>query len=171
MFSPQEPEARDSSAPETVRSFMVNWVMEHADSRVTRTQAERIVAEVYKTEHPMLLLAIFKKESQFWPRAKSYADCRGLGQVNPIHLAELKAAGIVRDIDDLYRIGPNVRASDFVLRQKLAMAKGNNLKAFDLYLSERSESYRAAVVDAYVELSSGVFRLQGGLDERERRNG
>jgi soluble lytic murein transglycosylase-like protein len=71
-----------------------------------------------------LILAICLVESNFDPAAKSAKGAIGLMGILPrAWLEELRAEGIVRHKDDLYRIPNNIAAGAYVLQKYLSNAK------------------------------------------------
>ncbi len=115
---------------------VVDWVYNHS-SKISKRTAKIIVEETFKkSKYPLLLLAIFARESSFNPTAVSKKGAFGLGQIlvtkNQIKL--LQENKIILDPRDLFDIETNIKASEFMLDQKLKVAKGDLRKALYLYV-------------------------------------
>jgi len=95
---------------------IVDWVQKNSIG-ISKNTAREIVETAHKeSKYPLLLLALFKTESRFNCRAVSKRDgARGLGQVMPFHLKELRKKGILYTISDFHTIRRGTAASVYYL--------------------------------------------------------
>jgi soluble lytic murein transglycosylase-like protein len=147
----QEQSKQVPKAEKTVRNDLVQWVVNNSECS-TKT-AKEIVEAVLETQHPLLLLSIIKKESEFKPKAVSSSNCIGLGQISPIHIKELKEEGIINSRKDLTTIKGNVRSANYILKLKLRKSKNNVRKALLYYVGDTSRhDYASSVLKNYSSL-------------------
>ncbi len=136
----------------TYEDKLVEWV--YNNSKVTsKEDCVEIVKEALLTKHPFLVLSIFRPESNFNPKAISNKDCKGLGQIHPIHTDSLIENKIISSVRDLYQISNNVKATDYVISEKLRFSDNNIHKAIDLYLGESDVDYRQKIYETFLELN------------------
>ena len=89
---------------------------------------------VKNTKYPIIITSIIYTESAFNRKAvNKYTGALGLGQITPIHKKELIDAGIIEDFTDLKKPEANIKAIDYVLRNKLKITYGNMDEALRLY--------------------------------------
>jgi soluble lytic murein transglycosylase-like protein len=86
---------------------------------------EHVLAKIYNaaasTANRDLILAICLVESNFNPRVKSHKGAIGLMGIMPgVWLEELRAQGIIREKEDLYKISDNIAAGAYVLATYLS---------------------------------------------------
>jgi len=110
-------------------------------------------AIVDNSKYPVLVTSIIYVESRFNPTAKSYSNAVGLGQISLIHIDELMKAGILHDSNgkELYDVCVNVKATNFILDQKLRLSKGDIFNALKLYSSDAND-YSEKISKSYLEL-------------------
>lgn len=107
---------------EALNPVVLEWMK--SNSRMS----EEILTDIYRAAvnsgNADLILAICLVESNFDPAAKSAKGAIGLMGILPrAWLEELRAEGIVRHKDDLYRIPNNIAAGAYVLQKYLSNAK------------------------------------------------
>ena len=112
---------------------LIKWVYDNSKVK-DYAMARLIVTESLKTKRPFLLLAMFKKESEFYPKAKSRVGAKGLGQIMSMWVPDLKKAGIIRSEKDLFNPACNIRATDYVISLNLQETDGRYKEALDRYL-------------------------------------
>lgn len=112
---------------------LIKWVYDNSKDKDYK-MARIIVNETLKTKRPFLLLAMFKKESEFYPKAKSRVGAKGLGQIMSMWVPDLKKAGIIRSEKDLFNPVYNIRATDYVISLNLQATNGRYREALDMYL-------------------------------------
>ena len=83
---------------------------------------------------PDIIMAIFADESDFYPRAISPKEAKGLGQIMPANFVEL---GIKQPFDIL----ENVRGTIFHLYKELRSWKIMNQRQLELTLAAYNEGY------------------------------
>jgi hypothetical protein len=150
---------------EADRRVLVDWVKEHAGRGRSEVECERIVDCVLETEDPLLLLAIFRRESRFNPTARSRKGALGLGQVMPGHVPRLKDRGIIRSKEDLLGIEGNVRAADYVWRMHVEDARGDRNRALSRFGGFRKKSANAYIQKVYASVSDlAALVVQNGKD-------
>ncbi len=89
---------------------------------------EEVLADIYRAAvsnvNSDLILAVCMVESHFNPNVKSEKGAIGLMGILPgAWLDELKAQGIVREKEDLYRISHNIASGAYVLQKYLSRTK------------------------------------------------
>lgn len=93
--------------------------------------AKNIVAN---SKFPLITTSIIFLESSYNKQAvNKHSGALGLGQIHPIHVTELKEAGIIDCFNDLKNVEQNIKAIEFVLQQKLEITDGNMNEALKLY--------------------------------------
>ncbi len=103
---------------------------------------EHVLARIYNaaagTRNRDLILAICLVESNFNPHAESNKGAIGLMGIMPgVWLEELKAQGIIREKEDLYKISGNIAAGAYVLATYLAETNDLN-QALNRYVGGAS---------------------------------
>jgi soluble lytic murein transglycosylase-like protein len=141
----------DNSAPaghdagelrESARQAVLGWMGEN--SAMSETVLSHIYGIAAGTVNGDLVLAVCFVESNFNPRAESDKGAVGLMGIMPgIWLDELKAKGIVRKKEDLYKIADNIAAGTYVLERYLSKT-GNIRQALIRY--EGGDSWYATRV-------------------------
>lgn len=129
-------------------SFAYNHVTPWINSQTGGKYAlsEEIARLVYKyCRFPEMTLAIFGKESQFNPRARSGAGAHGLGQIHfRSWRRQLRQFGIYK-ASDLYNIEKNILATNYVLNILYYENGGNWDRILAKYLGTRSRKYNNSV--------------------------
>lgn len=136
-----------------VEAVLIEYILKHSN-RCSRSQAKEMVDEAFKTDKPLLILAIIQKESDFVLTALSPAGAMGLTQVMPVTKSgtdvwekHLIKKGIIKERRDLFEIGPSIAAGNEVLTIYLNEAKGNVEDAFFKYLSGRDGWYSKKILE------------------------
>ena len=155
--------------PEIDLNPIIAWVYKHS-SKISKKTARIIVEETFQnSKYPLLLLAIFAKESSFNPTAVSKKNAFGLGQilVTKEQIKLLKENNIISEPRDLFDIETNIKASEFMLDQKLKSAKGDLHKALYLYVGG-NKKYAQDVLqllgDLYLKSEVGCKKV---LDKKD----
>ncbi len=112
---------------------------------------------------PILVLAIARAESEFYPFALSKRNAKGLMQVNPdANLKLLLQEGIFKEPADIFDPERNIEAGCFLLRQFINESPDLNT-ALDKYLGADSISYKTQIQE-----SLGKILLLGITEELNR---
>jgi hypothetical protein len=112
---------------------------------------------------PILVLAIAKTESDFYPFALSKKNARGLMQVNPEANQQLLVQeGIFTDPTDIFDPERNIEAGCFLLRRFVNDSPDFNT-ALDKYLGADSVPYKAQIHE-----EMGAFLLLGITEDLNR---
>ena len=94
---------------------------------------------------PILVLAIAKTESEFYPFALSKQNARGLMQINPdANQRLLLQEGIFKEPEDIFDPERNIEAGCFLLRRFINESPDFNT-ALDKYLGADSVSYKTHI--------------------------
>jgi hypothetical protein len=94
---------------------------------------------------PILVLAIIKTESEFYPFALSKQNAKGLMQINPAANEELLIQkGIFKESADIFDPERSIEAGCFLLRRFINESPDFNM-ALDKYLGAESVSYKAQI--------------------------
>ena len=101
------------------KQAVLDWMAENS------AMPEHVLAKIYNaaagTRNRDLILAICLVESNFNPHAESDKGAVGLMGIMPgVWLEELKAQGLIREKEDLYKISGNIAAGAYVLAKYLA---------------------------------------------------
>ena len=112
-------------------------------TRVPKKLADDIAKQTVKVakeeDVPVsLLVAIMDQESGFNPMAKSPSGARGLMQVMPFWVKELKIVKHKRELHDVYK---GIKAGAIILRDALERTNGNVKKALALYKGPKYTAY------------------------------
>jgi len=138
------PSVPSSPAPQmemTVPPKVIDWMMKKS-TRLPRSMAQEIAQECFKTEYPIILLALIARESSFNPFVRSKAGAIGLGQIHPKFWADkLKRNGLIREVRDLYDPVINVRCTYFVFLTCLKEADNDLPKALRKYVGGKNVVY------------------------------
>ena len=125
----------------TVPPKVIEWMMKKS-TRLPRSMAQEIAQECFKTEYPIILLALIARESSFNPFVRSKAGAIGLGQIHPKFWADkLKRNGLIREVRDLYDPVINVRCTYFVFLVCLKEANNDLPKALRKYVGGKNTAY------------------------------
>jgi len=137
-----------------LNASVVDWVYSKS-TRISKRMAQEIVNETYKEAvQPLLVLALFQAESEFFPGAVSSANAIGLGQIIWKHWEKpLVAKGICKERRDLFDIQTNIQATVFILNALMKEHKGDIHKVLNAYLGASNKTYKDKIVYNFVELS------------------
>ncbi len=132
--SPDDPAAAGRSTgdlKDAAKRGVMHWMSEN--SAMPETVLSSIYGIAQGTVHTDLVLAVCLVESNYNPRAVSDKGAIGLMGIMPgIWLDELKAQGIVRKREDLYKIEDNIAAGTYVLERYISKT-GNIRQALIRY--------------------------------------
>ena len=135
-----------------IKPILIDWVYKNS-IRISRQTATDIVSAALKTNHPILILALIRVESEFSPTAVSSVGAKGLGQIRfEVHKKALATLNIT-DARDLFDIDKNIVATELILMDMLRMNKGNIVKTLDSYVGGTIVNYRMKVLSSFMELS------------------
>lgn len=145
-----------------IESKFTQWIYDNSE-RISRKTCTEIAQEVMKTKNPKLMLSIIELESQkFTPGAQSRTKegsplALGWCQINyKKHAQELINAGVIKEVRDLWDIGPNIRAGEYILDQKLKQSGGDIPRALELYLGGKDGAYVFRILATHIKLSAIV---------------
>ncbi len=101
------------------KQAILDWMGENS------AMPDKVLAKIYNvaagTGNRDLILAICLVESNFNPHAESDKGAIGLMGIMPgVWLEELKAQGLIREKEDLYKISGNIAAGAYVLAKYLS---------------------------------------------------
>jgi soluble lytic murein transglycosylase-like protein len=104
---------------EAAKQAILQLMKEHSD------MPEQVLSNIYhaaaRTGNRDLVLAICLVESNFNPKVESNKGAIGLMGIMPgVWLGELRAAGIIREKEDLYKVSNNIAAGAYVLARYLS---------------------------------------------------
>lgn len=135
------------------REKLAQWVFDRS-SKISRQATRQIVDEVFRYDHPLLLLALCQAESEFSPTAYSSAEAVGLGQIRwKIWGKTLTQAGILREARDLYDVSLNIQATNFIIGTLMKSAKGNPVSILEAYVGGKHKLYTDRVATNFLHLS------------------
>lgn len=135
-----------------IKPILIDWVYKNS-IRISKQTAADIVSATLKTDHPILLLALIRVESEFNPAAVSSVGAKGLGQIRfEVHKKALATLNIT-DARDLFDIDKNIVATELILMDMLRMNKGNIVKTLDSYVGGTIVNYRMKVLSRFTEVS------------------
>ena len=135
------------------RDQLSEWVFSRS-SKISRQAARQIVDEVFRYDHPLLLLALCQAESEFSPTAYSSVGAVGLGQIRwTIWGKTLTQAGILKESRDLYDVSMNIRATNFIIGTLMKSAKGNPVAILEAYVGGKHRPYVEKVSTNFLHLS------------------
>lgn len=134
------------------RELLVYWVMKHSlKGKMYRRLAEEIVDTCLEFEggkYTLILLALMKRESNFYIFNKSKAGALGLGQFTKATIKEMINAKIFNSFNDVFDPKKHIPGMLMWLRKKGMGKNGENFKkALYGYIGASPENKKAA---AYV---------------------
>ena len=137
------------------RVKLVDWIY-HNSFRCSHTQAQKYAGLILKQAYPLLTASIIKRESSFDSTATNKANgilVIGLTQVycSPQHIKQLREAGIIKSVRDLYSTSVNVRAGVYILNDIIKINKGNLGKSLKMYCGN-SRGYSRRVLETLGQL-------------------
>lgn len=135
---------------------LAGWIYQHS-YRCSRKQAFMYAKYILLQPHPLLIASIIANESSFNPTAVSKANAIGLMQVLPTkdHVNQLKKAGIIKDVRDLFEPDTNIRAGSFLFNDMLKLNKNDITKTLQMYVGG-SSSYVRKVLETLGQLTIQV---------------
>lgn len=159
IANPSSSAQEEPALKETRRQAVVHWMADNS------AMPEKILSDIYGVAagsvHTDLVLAVCLVESNYNPNAVSNKGAIGLMGIMPgIWLDELKAHGIVRGKEDLYRVENNMAAGTYVLESYISKT-GNLRKALIRY--EGGDSWYATRVLKAMRKISEIRQSQGNI--------
>jgi len=91
------------------------WSIKHSSPKVKHETLLNVVEETRKYKKSLLILSIMKEESNFYPYAISNKGAKGISQIMPLWIEELKEKKIVKYEDHLFSWKKNIAACDYIL--------------------------------------------------------
>jgi soluble lytic murein transglycosylase-like protein len=123
------------------------------DSDIKFYAVIELAAETYDV-HPALVTAVIHAESNFNPRARSYAGAKGLMQINPPTQQHLR-------LRNAYDPKQNIDAGTRYLRELLNRFDGNVIMALAAYNAGPGAVRKYAGVPPYRETRNYVKKVMG----------
>jgi len=102
---------------------------------LSKNELNILISELHHLQHPELILALAKVESNFNTKAYSKNN-HGIMQINNINIIQLKKQKIIRTKKDLYNIKLSIKSADYLLsqhkslKQKIIKYKGKYNKQY-----------------------------------------
>lgn len=144
----------------------------NAKPYIPETIIKNIVNTAYKTDNPLLLLALITEESHFDIFAKSRQGAVGCAQIVPkVWEKELKKAGLLKGYRDYFDPEKSVLIADYIIT-RLIKKQGDVKKALmsyqcgNRYKGRRCKRYAEAVLARYGEYVIAAKLLQDNKGKR-----
>ena len=144
----------------------------NAKPYIPETIIKNIVNTAYKTDNPLLLLALITEESHFDIFAKSRQGAVGCAQIVPkVWEKELKKAGLLKGYRDYFDPEKSVLIADYIIT-RLIKKQGDVKKALmsyqcgNRYKGRRCKRYAEAVLARYGEYVIAAKLLQDSKGKR-----
>jgi len=159
-----------ASRHSTLSADLFNKFVSSTGERMYPRLSEEIVDSAMKYSgkyglSPILVLAIAKTESEFYPFAVSKQNAKGLMQINPeANQRLLLQEGIFDEPTDIFDPERNIEAGCFLLRRFINESPDFNT-ALDKYLGADSVSYKAKIHEVM-----GKILLLGITEELNRNS-
>lgn len=143
-----------TSAIDMEKEAIVNWIVTKTKTRVSYSQANKIVNTVYRNSDktgvdPLIILGMITKESMFNHRAQSFYGAQGLMQVVPrYHKVALKKRSAF-DIDANIEVGAAYIKYCFENRKTFNGAMNcysGGAKNYASYVKEKHKELRQVIV-------------------------
>jgi len=140
----------------------IRWIYNNS-FRCSLKQADYIAGILIKTKYPLLFAAIIKNESNFNITAYNRLGAIGLMQILPTksHIKQLKEAGIINNVRDLFNPYNNIMAGQFIFNDILKINKGSLRKALLMYCGN-SKNYVSKVLQSLGELT--IYVRNAGIE-------
>lgn len=128
------------------------WCRKRASKKISDKDLWKILSEARKTPNPLLICSIISAESTFNKNAKSSEGARGLMQVMPLWIPELRKKKIgINHKNDLFDIRKNIIAGNYILLFYVKKT-GSVRKGLNRYVNG-SPVYVKKVISRYSELA------------------
>jgi len=144
----------------------------NAKPYIPETIVKNIVNTAYKTDNPLLLLALITEESHFDIFAKSRQGAVGCAQIVPkVWEKDLKKAGLLKGYRDYFDPEKSVLMADYIIT-RLIKKQGDVKKALmsyqcgNRYKGRKCEKYAEAVLARYGEYVIAAKLLQDNKGKR-----
>jgi len=139
--------------------MLAKWIY-HNSFRCSFRQAKEYAAIILKEPYPLLIASIIQRESSFDSTATNRVGRTlviGLMQIycTKDHIRQLKKAGIINNIRDLYDPEVNIRAGAFILADIIKINNGNLVKSLEMYCGG-SRRYSSRVLETLGQLTLDV---------------
>ncbi len=155
------PQASPAELPDSIKTsaalrystlnanVFMKFVSESSQRMYPRLSREIVDSAIKYSEKydlsPILILAIMKTESEFYPFALSKQNAKGLMQINPAANQELLVKeGIFQNPADIFDPERSIEAGCFLLRRFINQSPDFN-SALDKYLGADSVAYKAQI--------------------------
>lgn len=122
-------------------------------SKIDKKMASRIVEGVLaESDNPLVLLAIFRKESNFDPYTTSHAGAQGLGQIMwKYHKGRCKSVG-ASSKRDLFDPEINIKATEAVYEHYSDLTGGDMVATLTKYYGSKDPKYYTPIMNEYFKL-------------------
>lgn len=140
--------------PKQIKAWINAKIQDRQVSKLADGLISAYANHISNSKYPLIALAIIYEESRLDQKAKSRViKAIGPAQINPIHIAELKSAGIIHNKDDLMRVSESIKALEYILDLKLKTDKssGDLSVALDMY-SGGAKGYANKVTTTMAEI-------------------
>lgn len=128
-------ENKISRAPDISLNLVNVYKYVHDNSILDKVTAKKIVDLTFEyADRPLLLLALFNKESNFNPFATGTIGEAGLGQIRPkMHYKDLQEGINLPLKRSLYNIEWNIKATSWLINKWMKETDGDIFALFDKY--------------------------------------
>lgn len=134
------------------RERIFKWCKSYSKKKVTDSDINYIIDEVYKTsKHPLLMLALISVESNFYKDAISKKGAQGLTQVMPLWIPVFNKKFKIHNRKDLRKISKNIKAGNYILTYYIKK-EGNLPDALNKYVNG-SKSYIRKVLRRWADIT------------------
>jgi len=119
------------------KNLLAQWIYKNS-FRCSKKQAIKYANIIMKQPYPLLIAAIIQRESSFDSTATNKVGNTlviGLMQIycSKQHIQQLKKAGIINNIRDLYDPEVNIKAGTFILNDIININNGDLVKSLKMY--------------------------------------
>ena len=141
------------------KAKFVKWIYDNS-FRCSLRQAKEYADIILKQPYPLLIASIIQRESSFDSTATNRVGKTlviGLMQIycTKDHISQLKKAGIINSVRDLYDPAVNIKAGAFILQDIIKINKGNLVKSLEMYCGG-SRRYSSRVLETLGQLTLDV---------------
>lgn len=119
------------------KNLLAQWIYKNS-FRCSMRQAREYADIIVKQRYPLLIAAIIKRESSFDSTALNKVGNTpviGLMQIycSKDHVEQLKKAGIIKSVRDLFDPETNIKAGVYILNDIININNGNLVKSLKMY--------------------------------------
>ena len=138
---------------------LVQWIYNNS-FRCSLRQAKEYADIILKQPYPLLIASIIQRESSFDSTATNRVGRTlviGLMQIycTRNHIKQLRKAGIIKSMRDLYDPTANIKAGAFILQNIIRINHGNLVKSLEMYCGG-SRRYSSRVLETLGQLTLDV---------------